>query len=710
MSQQQQNLSSFLEHNLDPITSRYIMGKYLMMDGGEQSLDLRHMCDNVKLEMQLIEKEAAYDYLKVEKEMYELDGEIEKSDAILGELENVLLNFKDYLNDIKSEMTQLQERSVKMNTSLTNRKALSQILSSFVDQAVLDPSLIDNICSKEINDQYVEYIRILCSKLEYLKNTELTDANAVKNLGPELIKLKNTACKRVREFMIDKLNQLKKPKINIQQYQIQELVKYKIFTEFMKDHYLDIYVELCNLYTDAMSKLYLSNMKVYVAEIHKLTIDVYLRNDLIVPDSQQNYRPQLNLRNVVGLTIENRSIFQLMNRDQILQFMDEEPLLHTQLNQKNQKILIEQYFKTINKVLIDTVLHEDRFSQDFFSLKPDQNRLIFSGVFKNTIQFVLDHLKQTVSIFDIYAFLLIILLNERFQKHMHSKNSHVLDFYFEQVNMILWPKFEQVFDTHIQSIQSTNVRLYRSLEKYYGFRSFVMRYIDLTLSLYKLYAYFEDNKMIVSRINQLRLRYFDLIKRTGAEFEIEVDRITYTLSVYEMIVTAYNTAQMTTYKKEFSEETLFLEKETNKFSEKLIEIYLKELFGNLVDFIQKYAKEESELELNLYDNKQQSEIRVVEKVQNLNQVDNKKLIENISQDVNLSWNKRVDVFRLECEKHFQGTNLMKSLLKKFLQTFMAYYNAFYKYAKANHPMYVANLTQVTTIMKEIKAIQTKYNM
>lgn len=62
--------------------------------------------------MQLIEKEAAYDYLKVtllvfqvEKEMYELDHEIEKSDAILGELEGVLLNFKDYLNDIKSEMT-----------------------------------------------------------------------------------------------------------------------------------------------------------------------------------------------------------------------------------------------------------------------------------------------------------------------------------------------------------------------------------------------------------------------------------------------------------------------------------------------------------------------------------------------------------------------------------------------------------------------------
>lgn len=29
----------------------------------------------------------------------------------------------------------------------------------------------------------------------------------------------------------------------------------------MKDHYLDIYVELCNLYTEAMSKLYLANFK-----------------------------------------------------------------------------------------------------------------------------------------------------------------------------------------------------------------------------------------------------------------------------------------------------------------------------------------------------------------------------------------------------------------------------------------------------------------
>lgn len=37
-----------------------------------------------------------------------------------------------------------------------------------------------------------------------------------------------------------------------------------------------------------------------------------------------------------------------------------------------------------------------------------------------------------------------------------------------------------------------------------------------------------------------------------------------------------------------------MEKEINKFSESLVNIYLKDLFGNLVEFIKKYAKEETE--------------------------------------------------------------------------------------------------------------------
>ncbi len=42
-----------------------------------------------------------------------------------------------------------------MNTSLTNRKNLQKLLSTFMDSAVLDPKLIDAINDKPIDENYV---------------------------------------------------------------------------------------------------------------------------------------------------------------------------------------------------------------------------------------------------------------------------------------------------------------------------------------------------------------------------------------------------------------------------------------------------------------------------------------------------------------------------------------------------------------------------
>ena len=77
--------------------------------------------------------------------MIQLNSEISQSDEILGELESILLNFRDHLDEIKSEMTSLQDKSLKMNTSLTNHKHLAKLLGTFMDSAVLDPKLIDAI-------------------------------------------------------------------------------------------------------------------------------------------------------------------------------------------------------------------------------------------------------------------------------------------------------------------------------------------------------------------------------------------------------------------------------------------------------------------------------------------------------------------------------------------------------------------------------------
>jgi len=60
------------------------------------------------------------------------------------------------------------------------------------------------------------------------------------------------------------------------------LVKYKIFTLFLKENYLKVYIEMYSIYSEIMSKIYYSNFKIYISEILKLVTDLYNKNDTIL--------------------------------------------------------------------------------------------------------------------------------------------------------------------------------------------------------------------------------------------------------------------------------------------------------------------------------------------------------------------------------------------------------------------------------------------
>ena len=54
------------------------------------------------------------------------------------------------------------------------------------------------------------------------------------------------------------------------------LIKYKIFTEFLKEHYLDTYVELCKTYAENLSKIYLNQFKTLLKETEKYFVEIYV--------------------------------------------------------------------------------------------------------------------------------------------------------------------------------------------------------------------------------------------------------------------------------------------------------------------------------------------------------------------------------------------------------------------------------------------------
>ena len=140
----------------------------------------------------------------------------------------MLVDFQANLDFIKEDMTSLQQRSFDMNISLLNRKQLSEQITEFIEGAVLEPQLISDICNSEINENYIEIVKKLNRKIEYvrLNKDRYEGSQIIQELEPELLKLNRKACQRVRDFLMEKIQLLKKPKTNIWIVQNNVLIKF----------------------------------------------------------------------------------------------------------------------------------------------------------------------------------------------------------------------------------------------------------------------------------------------------------------------------------------------------------------------------------------------------------------------------------------------------------------------------------------------------
>lgn len=340
------NLRGF-EKTLDPKTIRYLNSKTNQPD----KLDLRQVSDNVVAELRALQNEAAFDYLKIENETYELLGEIENADNILGELEGVLKNFRDGLSDVKNEMTFLQEKSLNMNVSLNNRKNLSKTFAMFIENVMLEPTLIDEILNGLIDDKYVENIRRLCKKLDYIKKYNLMDNLCVREIEPELTKLKIKACERIRTFVLEEISMLKRPKTNIQLIQQNKLAKYKMLLLFLRDHSQPIFLEIVQVYSETLNKIYNENLTLYIKELSKLVENRFTKNHVLLPTSHE----------------KDRSLaFDLGDRKDVVDDVNQQPIIAHVAQKNNQTFPIEALFKSLNRLLVETVGQEYSFCQNFF--------------------------------------------------------------------------------------------------------------------------------------------------------------------------------------------------------------------------------------------------------------------------------------------------------------------------------------------------------
>ena len=69
----------------------------------------------------------------------------------------------------------------------------------------------------------------------------------------------------------------------------------------------------------------------------------------------------------------------------------------------------------------------------------------------------------------------------------------------------------------MKGVSATNTRQYRIMEKASSEKILINRFSDFIVSMYRLYDYFPDSKMVGIRIQNLRKAFFDIHKKLSQE-------------------------------------------------------------------------------------------------------------------------------------------------------------------------------------------------
>jgi hypothetical protein len=80
-------------------------------------------------------------------------------------------------------MKSLQERSTEITVKLKNRKQFEEELFKLLDSIILAPEFLNEITDNEIDDDFIEKIKKLNSKLLIFQSGELPESNAIEEIG-----------------------------------------------------------------------------------------------------------------------------------------------------------------------------------------------------------------------------------------------------------------------------------------------------------------------------------------------------------------------------------------------------------------------------------------------------------------------------------------------------------------------------------------------
>ncbi|RNA16068.1 vacuolar sorting-associated 52 -like protein [Brachionus plicatilis] len=244
----------------------------LVREALKEGLDLRQYSKEINDNLKILEKDSIKDYFKEAGNIIKLHDQIKSCDNILETIESMLDGFQKNLSAISNEIQTLQHQSVTMNIQFKNRQSIRGELTQFIDEMVIPEGMIRTILEGQLTERsFLECLHELNHKIEFLYEKPPHDIKCFNDIHEILYKLKTKSIIRIREFILQKISQFRKP---LQNYQITQdiLGKNRFFFEFLTLHDRAIARECRDEYVNTMSKVYFSYFKEYSAKLAKLQV------------------------------------------------------------------------------------------------------------------------------------------------------------------------------------------------------------------------------------------------------------------------------------------------------------------------------------------------------------------------------------------------------------------------------------------------------
>ncbi|KAM0838449.1 hypothetical protein ACQ4PT_060954 [Festuca glaucescens] len=489
-------------------------------------IKMRDYTKGVENSIRQVELDSIQDYITESENLVLLHDQICDCDNILSQMETVLTGFQTEIGSISSEIKVLQEKSMDMGLKLKNRKAAECKLSKFVEDIIVPPRMIDIIVDGEVNDEYLKTVEILSKKIKFIEaDSMVKSSKALKDVQPEVERLRQKAVSKIFEFIIQKFYALRKPKTNIQILQ-QSVLKYKYTIVFLKEHAKEIYAEVRAAYIDTMNKVLSAHFRAYIQALEKLQLDIATSTDLLGVET----RSTGYLFSIGKEPLKARSsVFALGERINVLKDIDQPALIPHIAEAKSQKYPYEVLFRSLQKLLIDTATSEYLFSDDFFG-----DESLFQDIFAGPIQVVDEYFNAVLlNCYDAIGIMLMIRIMHQHQLIMFRRRIPCLDSYLDKVNMSLWPRFKMVFDLHLSSLRNANIRTLweDDVHPHYVTR----RYAEFTASLVHLNVEYGDGQLDLN-LERLRMAIEDLLVKLAKMFPKPKLQTVFLINNYDLTI------------------------------------------------------------------------------------------------------------------------------------------------------------------------------